>query len=161
MIRDNDGIDGKYFVDRVDALEIEQVTFNESLGYGGVDNGLFTTTADFFQHSRTTIANTIWHEAMHQWGYLHAGGSDFPSLQKNYSLHRRRLHGGDDAVLPGMPKCLSRTTVASIQRPLSELVMHLRRRSAIRCGRGLGRRRVMSEAIGPFDQNRVGFVDGR
>jgi hypothetical protein len=40
------------------------------------------TTAKFYQDTRQKVAGTIWHEAMHQWGYSHGGGSFTSSFLK-------------------------------------------------------------------------------
>lgn len=39
----------------------------------GATNG--GTTAELFQLTHAVLANTVWHEGMHQWGYQHAGGA--------------------------------------------------------------------------------------
>lgn len=41
----------------------------------GEDNQTSTDVDDFYQSARQKAANTIWHEAMHQWGYDHADKS--------------------------------------------------------------------------------------
>src|SRR5262249_27969774 len=46
-----------------------------------MDNGGTVTSADFFQASRGQAANSIWHEAMHQWGYQHRDGGYGPDLE--------------------------------------------------------------------------------
>jgi hypothetical protein len=44
-------------------------------GFAAMDNHANGTTAEFYQFARREIAGTIWHEAMHQWGYRHPGGT--------------------------------------------------------------------------------------
>lgn len=49
--------------------------FPKLFAAAGADNLRTGSTADFFQRARAISSGVMWHEAAHQWGYVHATGA--------------------------------------------------------------------------------------